>query len=84
MLNTIAATATAGYLTHHGHATVAARDAAVHGYTTAFTVSAALLVAAGVVAGTLIRSARHHTQPEAAEDLDELAISDLSTADALA
>ena len=64
LLNTIAATATAGYLTHHGHATAATRGAAVHGYTTAFTVSAALLVAAGVVAGTLIRSARHHTQPE--------------------
>ncbi|HEY5454581.1 MAG TPA: MFS transporter [Acidothermaceae bacterium] len=82
LLNTIAATATAGYLTHHGHA-AATRNANVHGYTTAFTVSAALLLAAGVAAGTLIRSARHHTQPELM-DADELAIVDMPTADALA
>ena len=73
LLNTIAATATAGYLTHHGNATIASRDAAVHGYTTAFTVSAGLLVIAGVVAGTLIRSARHHAEPV---DISELADAD--------
>ena len=82
LLNTIAATATAGYLTHHGHAATATRNASVHGYTTAFTVSAALLLAAGVVAGTLIRGARHHTQPETV-DTDELVL-DMPTADALA
>jgi EmrB/QacA subfamily drug resistance transporter len=71
LLNTIAATATAGYLTHHGHAAVATRNANVHGYTTAFTVSAALLVAAGVVAGSLIRSARHHTQPVVTSELED-------------
>src|SRR6185437_121515 len=81
LLNTIAATATAGYLTHHGHAGGATRDAAVHGYTTAFTVSAALLVAAGVVAGTLIRSARHHSQPV---DISELTDDDVLATEVLA
>ena len=72
LLNTIAATATAGYLTSHGHGTVAARNANVHGYTTAFTVSAGLLLLAGVVAGSLIRGARHHNQTEEV-DAHELA-----------
>jgi predicted MFS family arabinose efflux permease len=75
LLNTIAATATAGYLTSHGHAATATRNANVHGYTTAFTFSAGLLLLAGVVAGSLIRGARHHNQTEevdAGELTDEL------------
>jgi hypothetical protein len=38
--------------------------AAVHGYTTAFTVSAALLALAAIVAGVLIKASRHEIQPE--------------------
>jgi MFS family permease len=84
LLNTIAATATAGYLTHHGHATVATRDAAVHGYTTAFTVSAGLLVVAGVVAGSLIRAAKHHGEPEPLDVGDLAERETLPTAEAVA
>ena len=69
LLNTIAATATAGYLTSHGAA--ATRNANVHGYTTAFTFSAGLLLIAGVVAGTLIRGARHHRVPVDISDLGD-------------
>ena len=83
LLNTIAATATAGYLTSHGHGAVASRNANVHGYTTAFTVSAGLLMIAGVVAGTLIRGARHHHAAEPV-DLSELGDPDMLAADALA
>ena len=57
LLNTIAATATAGYLaTHHGPAAVAA--GAVHGYSTGFVYSAAILAVAGLVAFGLVRG-RH-------------------------
>jgi hypothetical protein len=39
---------------------------AVHGYTTAFTVSAALLLAAAVVAAVLVRASRHQVAAEPA------------------
>jgi hypothetical protein len=45
---------------------MALQRAAVHGYTTAFTVSAFLLAAAAIVAWALIRASRHEVQPEAA------------------
>ncbi len=64
LLNTVAAAAAASYLTAHAHIDRAVQNAAVHGYTTAFTVSAALLAAAAVVAGVLIRASRHQVQPE--------------------
>ena len=64
LLNTVAAAAAASYLTAHAHIDRAVQNAAVHGYTTAFTVGAALLAAAAVVAGVLIRASRHHVQPE--------------------
>ncbi len=60
LLNTVAATAATTYLAGHLKSTAAAQAAAVHGYTTAFTVSAALLAGAAVVAGVLIRASRHH------------------------
>jgi MFS family permease len=65
LLNTLAATAAATYLTTHARGTAVVRAAAVHGYTTAFTVSAILLVAAAVVAGVLVKASRHQTQTEA-------------------
>jgi len=66
LLNTVAASAAATYLTAHVHAKLAVQRAAVHGYTTAFTVSAFLLAAAAVVAFALIRASRDQVQPEAA------------------
>ena len=66
LLNTVAASAAASYLTAHLHADLGLQKAAVHGYTTAFTVSALLLAAAAVVAFALIRASRHDVQPEAA------------------
>ena len=57
LLNTVAATATASYLTsHRGHAAQAA--SLVHGYTQAFTVSAALLGVGAVAALALVRANR--------------------------
>ena len=57
LLNTVAASATSGYLASHG--ATAARAAAVHGYTTAFTVSFALLAAAAVACALLLSATRH-------------------------
>ena len=57
LLNTVAASATTRYLvSHRGGRALAA--AAVHGYTTAFSISAALLAAAAVVALALLRAGR--------------------------
>jgi MFS family permease len=58
LLNTVAATAATTYLASHVHGARVAQTAAVHGYTTAFTVSAVLLAAAAVVAGLLVRASR--------------------------
>jgi EmrB/QacA subfamily drug resistance transporter len=56
VLNTVAATATVGFIVAHGRSAGVVRAAAVHGYTTAFTVSAALLFAAAVATAVLIRA----------------------------
>lgn len=61
LLNTVAASATSGYLASHGPA--AAKAAAVHGYTTAFLVSFALLAAASL-ACLLLRAGRDDVTPE--------------------
>ena len=66
LLNTVAASAAATYLTSHLHAKLGLQRAAVHGYTTAFTVSAFLLAAAAVVAFALIRASRQDVQTETA------------------
>ena len=66
LLNTLAATAATTYLAAHATTAGAARTAAVHGYTTAFTVSAVLLASAAAVAGLLVRASRHQVQAEAA------------------
>jgi Na+/melibiose symporter-like transporter len=62
-LNTMAATAAAHYLASHAKSSVATRAAAVHGYTTAFTVSAILLAGSAVVAGVIIRTSRDQIEP---------------------
>ena len=58
LLNTVAASATTGYLaTHHGGRSVFAA-AAVHGYTTGFAISGAMLLGAAVVSLLLLRAQR--------------------------
>jgi EmrB/QacA subfamily drug resistance transporter len=58
LINTIASTATASYLVSQGGARSALAAAAVHGYTTAFTFSAVVMVLAGVAAFALVRRTR--------------------------
>ena len=65
LLNTLAASATASYLAIHGYGAEARASALVHGYTTAFTLSAALVAAAAVVTVCLIRTKTN--QPVAVE-----------------
>jgi len=60
VLNTVAITATAAYLSTHARSTTAARDALVHGYATATLWAAALLVAVSAVATVLIRPRPQH------------------------
>ncbi len=68
LLNTIAASAAAAYLVAHAHTVGNARAAVVHGYTTAFTVSALiLLLAAGAAAG-LVGASRHETAEQESID----------------
>ena len=65
LLNTVAASATTGYLAAHhaaGRSVIAA--AAVHGYTTAFSISALLLAGAAAVALILLRAERDDTPNE--------------------
>jgi EmrB/QacA subfamily drug resistance transporter len=57
LLNTVAATATSGYLVGRGTSTAAHAAALVHGYTTAFTVSAVLLAVAAMVSLIVLRGA---------------------------
>jgi hypothetical protein len=57
-LSTVALTATASYLTAHQASPLALETAAVHGYTVAFTVSAALFALGAVLAFTLLPSRR--------------------------
>jgi EmrB/QacA subfamily drug resistance transporter len=56
LINTIATGATASYLAVHGTSATADIAGSIHGYTTAFTFSAIVLVAAAVSAFTLIRA----------------------------
>jgi hypothetical protein len=68
LLNTVAASAATTYLAGHVTSVAAVQSAAVHGYTTAFTVSAVLLAGAAVVAGVLIRASRHPEGTHAGSD----------------
>jgi EmrB/QacA subfamily drug resistance transporter len=58
LLNTVAATAATTYIASHVKSVANVQTAAVHGYTTAFTVSAALLAGAALVAAVLVRASR--------------------------
>jgi EmrB/QacA subfamily drug resistance transporter len=58
LLNTIAASATAGYVVAHGTGAAAKAASLVHGYTTAFTVSAALLAVCSVSSLVLVKAKR--------------------------
>jgi EmrB/QacA subfamily drug resistance transporter len=73
LLNTVAATAAAGYFAAHATAPGALQSAAVHGYTTAFTVSAIVLSVAVLVAAVLIRAKRDDLPVDPNLDL-ELAV----------
>jgi predicted MFS family arabinose efflux permease len=58
LTNTIASTATVGYLAAHGTSAASVAAGAVHGYTMAFTFSAVVLALAGLAAFTLVRHVR--------------------------
>jgi hypothetical protein len=62
LLSTIAASATTSYLTTHAGAATTA-NAAVYGYTTAFTVSGSVFIAGAVILFLLLE--RHGTSPAA-------------------
>jgi len=59
-LNTVAASSTTAFLVTRVVTPAVTKSATVHGYTTAFEVSALLVAVAAVVAGTLVGSRRHH------------------------
>ena len=61
LTNTIASTATVGYLATHGTSSASLAAGAVHGYTTAFTFSAIVLALAGTAAFTLVRRVKAPT-----------------------
>jgi EmrB/QacA subfamily drug resistance transporter len=63
LLNTVAATATANFLLHHGTSQVARAEAFVHGYTVSFTISAVLLVTAAVTTLLILRTKRTDVAP---------------------
>ncbi|MHB1209357.1 MAG: MFS transporter [Acidimicrobiales bacterium] len=65
-LNTVAASSTAAFLVSRATTTSVVRSATVHGYTTAFEVSALLIAVAALVAGVLVGSRRHHRAAQAA------------------
>ncbi|MGH9092767.1 MAG: MFS transporter [Acidimicrobiales bacterium] len=58
LLNTIYATAVAGYLVVHGTSTAATAAGQVHGYTVGFWVSTAVLAGAALVALLLVKASR--------------------------
>jgi EmrB/QacA subfamily drug resistance transporter len=59
-LNTVAASSTAAFLVSRAASSAVTRSATVHGYTTAFEVSALLVAMAAVVAGVLVGTKRSH------------------------
>jgi EmrB/QacA subfamily drug resistance transporter len=58
LTNTVAATATTAFIAAHGHSKAIRAIAAVHGYTTAFTLSAAVLALAAISAFVLVRGGK--------------------------
>ena len=77
LLNTVAATATASYLASHVHSLAATSQAAVHGYTTAFIVSAGLMLLAAITVAVFVRASRDQL---AADDVEAVGVAGLDTA----
>jgi hypothetical protein len=63
-LNTVAASAASTYIANHTRSANVVQVAAVHGYTTAFSVSAALLAIAAIVALAVVRASRDDVQTD--------------------
>ncbi|MGC8514384.1 MAG: MFS transporter, partial [Acidimicrobiales bacterium] len=63
LLNTVAATATAGFLRSHAATPAVAATAVVHGYGVAFSVSAVLLGVGALAALVLVRANRSDLEP---------------------
>lgn len=81
LLNTVAASAAASFLLAHPHAPGVARSAPVHGYTTGFTVSAGLLLAAALTVGLLVKPRGRDLTPgthEERADVLEVATADVA------
>jgi EmrB/QacA subfamily drug resistance transporter len=72
LLSTFFATSVAHYINHHGHTATVAAAAQVHGYTTAFWWSAAILAFGAVITGVIYRG--RGAVPEAAAPQPALAI----------
>ncbi len=68
LINTIATTATASYLVAHGTSPAALAAGAIHGYTTAFTFSAAVLALAAASTFVLVRRTKTGTPDAAIEE----------------
>ena len=62
--STVFSTAVTSYLTTHTHSPQLQQNALVHGYTTAFTISAAVFLIGSVLAAVLFRSGRIQTSPD--------------------
>ena len=73
LLNTIAATATAGYVASHGSSAVARAVGLVHGYSIAFYVGAVFLALGAVVSVLLVRVRRQDVAGGGGETLGDLA-----------
>jgi EmrB/QacA subfamily drug resistance transporter len=65
LLNTVAASTTAGYLASHAKTGPFEAHGMVHGYTVAFTVAAAILALSAVASGILVQPHRFHLNLEA-------------------
>ncbi|MGZ4166879.1 MAG: MFS transporter [Solirubrobacteraceae bacterium] len=63
LLSTLAASAAAGFLDGHRPTPLEVGRAAIHGYTTAFTVSAGVFAAAAVIAGLLFSAQKDEPSP---------------------
>ncbi len=72
LLSTIAFTATASFVTAHAGSPGLAAQAAVHGYTTAFTWSAVIFVIGAVLAGGLLRPRSQTAQLASSEPAFEM------------
>ena len=70
-LNTVAASSTAAFLVSRVASTAVTRSATVHGYTTAFEISALLVAMGAVTAGVLVGTKRSHHVPAVVASTDE-------------